>query len=918
MIIPTEVTRIRDFFQFDWASLIGYLPLGAIGIWRWSVWFSKKIISFFYKNPTGNYAATISIITPVYNEDPVMFRLALLSWKKNKPQEIIAVIDYTDKKCIKIFKAFSKDFIGASLIVTRKPGKRAALADGIKIATGEILALVDSDTIWTEGFKEKVLGPFEDDKVGGVAPRQDVMEANTLAKKLFRIHIFSRYGNDLIFQAAFGNALSCISGRTGIYRHSAIANLTGELLNEKFFGKNCISGDDKRLTNLIQRDGWLVKYVKDALVLTPGFPDLKTYTKQQIRWTRNSWRSDMTSVCSHWLWKNPFLAFHTVDRFFQPFTLLLGPIFFIIAIYKGDWLVAAILVSWWMFSRSIKIGQHLISHPTDILILPVYVGYCYVLAVIKIFTLLTVDEQGWITRWNKKRLNKVNIFKKIPSYLATTAVIGLLFFVSFQLNVGLAGKVSYFEKVQLEKNKIEKKYFKADESGQFVFAEKKEFKKQEETLLQKVTVDQYGYYQVKIGETLAQIKQKYLLSPDAIILNDEKSALMPNEFVRAGEKIAIPVADLRKPNLDFYRQKSFTNVFALQYPKEGAIRIFGKGSFVTIPKLARAINNRNVLEKIGEKEWILRKNIFIDSGVTLIIDGEDVSWLKLKSDQQGFAWIKSENGNIIINNTKITSWDEKASNYDLNPDDGRSYILQKSDGRMDISASELAYLGYFGSPKRGNPYGGPYGISWKISNGSFRNELSTGSLIGSKIHNNLFGIYTYGITGAIIANNDVYDNLQYGLDPHDDSNNMLIENNKVYNNGNHGIIISKRCFANIIRENFSQNNRLHGIMLDRDSNNNLVENNYASGNVNGIAMYHSMENLIINNKLIENKIGIRANNSSTDNYFGYNQLENNNSGILIYQRSLNNYIFQNNFINDSVKIKLKQDSASFFDEKLQQ
>jgi hypothetical protein len=36
---------------------------------------------------------TLSVITPVYNEDPVVFKAALDSWKDNKVDEIIAVMN---------------------------------------------------------------------------------------------------------------------------------------------------------------------------------------------------------------------------------------------------------------------------------------------------------------------------------------------------------------------------------------------------------------------------------------------------------------------------------------------------------------------------------------------------------------------------------------------------------------------------------------------------------------------------------------------------------------------------------------------------------------------------------------------------------------------------------------------------------
>ena len=50
--------------------ILFYAPLGIIGIWRWGVWIIRKVISFFYRAPKGTYQTTLSIVVPVYNEDP--------------------------------------------------------------------------------------------------------------------------------------------------------------------------------------------------------------------------------------------------------------------------------------------------------------------------------------------------------------------------------------------------------------------------------------------------------------------------------------------------------------------------------------------------------------------------------------------------------------------------------------------------------------------------------------------------------------------------------------------------------------------------------------------------------------------------------------------------------------------------------
>ena len=109
-----------------WSLIIFLIPLGAVGVWRWSVWLIKKFISFFYRSPIKYLMeGTLSIVTPVYNENPQVFEAALYSWlQSGDPDEIIAVIDSADEKCIEVFRRFSQRHRIAKLIITETPGKR--------------------------------------------------------------------------------------------------------------------------------------------------------------------------------------------------------------------------------------------------------------------------------------------------------------------------------------------------------------------------------------------------------------------------------------------------------------------------------------------------------------------------------------------------------------------------------------------------------------------------------------------------------------------------------------------------------------------------------------------------------------------------------------------------------------------------
>ena len=123
--------------------------LGPFGLWRWGVWTLRKIGGWRYRIiPVTATGLSASIIIPVYKEDPVYFRKTLQSIAGENPAEIIAVIDHNDHACITIFQQFQgEQSQGRHLMITPKPGKRAALVDGIRRAQSDIVILVDSDMI---------------------------------------------------------------------------------------------------------------------------------------------------------------------------------------------------------------------------------------------------------------------------------------------------------------------------------------------------------------------------------------------------------------------------------------------------------------------------------------------------------------------------------------------------------------------------------------------------------------------------------------------------------------------------------------------------------------------------------------------------------------------------------------------------
>jgi hyaluronan synthase len=120
--------------------------------------------------------------------------------------------------------------------------------------------------------------------------------------------------------------------------------------------------------------------------------------KQRIRWSRNSFRSDLRALWQGWVWRHPYLALMLIDKTIAPFTLLLGPLVLGLALVLGNWPLALALVVWWHVSRAVKIWPHLRRQPRDWLILPVFIAVTYYMSLVKAYALVTINEHKWLTR----------------------------------------------------------------------------------------------------------------------------------------------------------------------------------------------------------------------------------------------------------------------------------------------------------------------------------------------------------------------------------------------------------------------------------------------------------------------------------------------------------------------------------------
>jgi len=285
-------------------------------------------------------------------------------------------------------------------ILFHHAGKRSALGVGIREASSELLVLTDSDTSWMPGLLENVQKPFIDSTVGGTSTQQSVYQRDSsLWRRIADWLVNLRYF-DYVPAMGRAGAVPCLSGRTAVYRRSAVMPVLDNLENEFFLGRRCISGDDGRLTWLVLASGYRTVHQSSAKALSMFPAGFGAFVKQRVRWSRNSYRAYLTAIAKGWLWRVPFITKITVLQILlTPVTMGLTIFYLIFSrLDVSTWGIIA-AAAWLLLGRGIRGISHLRRHPKDILILPVLaLTVIFVALPIKVFAFFTMNKQGWLTR----------------------------------------------------------------------------------------------------------------------------------------------------------------------------------------------------------------------------------------------------------------------------------------------------------------------------------------------------------------------------------------------------------------------------------------------------------------------------------------------------------------------------------------
>jgi hyaluronan synthase len=91
------------------------------------------------------------------------------------------------------------------------------------------------------------------------------------------------------YQSEF-RGVFCTPGALSVYRAEVVRRVAEEWMNQRFLGRPCVTGEDRAMTNLFLREGWLTAYQGNAVVWARMPHTYGGVVKMFLRWARSNIR----------------------------------------------------------------------------------------------------------------------------------------------------------------------------------------------------------------------------------------------------------------------------------------------------------------------------------------------------------------------------------------------------------------------------------------------------------------------------------------------------------------------------------------------------------------------------------------------------------------------------------------------------
>lgn len=279
----------------------------------------------------------VSVIVPNYNGAKTLLgcvqAVKSFSYPKNR-MEIIVVDDKSTDESLSLLENVH------GIRVLRQPknkGKAAGINRALKVAKGELVACIDSDTYPAPDCLWKMASLFDSPKVGAVTGLIRVHKPKNLLMRIQEIEYLIGFG---FYQSLMSviNAAYVTPGPMAMYKRKVLLDLGG-------YDEHNIT-EDMEIALRLQYNGYHIRAAHDANIYTEVPANYKGWFRQRLRWYRGA---IMNKYKYREMIFNP--KFGDLGVFSMPFTFMLEMssviVLFIVGVLIAEsayWTIQTILV----------------------------------------------------------------------------------------------------------------------------------------------------------------------------------------------------------------------------------------------------------------------------------------------------------------------------------------------------------------------------------------------------------------------------------------------------------------------------------------------------------------------------------------------------------------------------------------------
>ncbi len=355
---------------------------------------------------------TLTVIVPAYNEGELVWKTLMSLSKSDYPQEKIQLlaIDDGSKDNTWAWMQKAKAELGDRVTILKQPknqGKRHALYRGFNLGTGEIFVTVDSDSLVKEDTLRQMVSPFVGNKeCGAVAGNVRVLNnQHAFIPKMLNVSFTFSFEFIRSAQSTLGSVL-CTPGALSAYRKDAVMACLNDWINQTFMGQASDIGEDRAMTNMILKQGYKVKFQRNAYVYTNTPEKYKNLYQMFIRWERSNVRENImmskfafkdfrkgpktgTRLFLLNQWVKVIMAYPVI--FLMLFLIVTHPILFLSSTLVSILIFSSIQAFFFAKRNRNNRWESLWSYPYSIF-------YAFSLFWITPYAIATASKRGWLTR----------------------------------------------------------------------------------------------------------------------------------------------------------------------------------------------------------------------------------------------------------------------------------------------------------------------------------------------------------------------------------------------------------------------------------------------------------------------------------------------------------------------------------------